>query len=227
MSMALACEDGEQAMDYICRSFRCLQDLEMSSMYPIEEGIYDYLIVREWSQELSSRPQFEFRMFISDGQLTAITQYFDWIYDPELAASKASIQNLLVEFFNDQVKPVIALKSYLMDIYLTKDHCIYIIEFNPFATGSTSGLFSWKNPRDVEVMHHGPLELRVVEAPPPKKLMHEVIPHTWQAYVASLITAVKNQKEKKESRLHILTPNPIQRADSGHGLDKPPQCNLQ
>src|SRR3989338_7709884 len=139
--MAFAVEDGEQALELMCRSFQCLQDLGCNALYPAEGETFAYIAVRQVCQELIDRPQHQFRCFVHNSKLTAVTQYFDWIYDPELAALKEHIGKLLVEFFEEHVRPAVAMESYVYDVYLAKSQTMLLIEFNPFSKGISPGLF--------------------------------------------------------------------------------------
>jgi hypothetical protein len=81
------------------------------------------------------RTQWEFRGFVSNGKLTAITQYFSICYFEELSRNQEAICQKLVEY-HDQIKERIQphLQSYGIDFFIAKDGSVMTIELNPFYT---------------------------------------------------------------------------------------------
>jgi hypothetical protein len=118
------------------------------------------IVLRAWLDELVDRPEFEFRCFSHRRQLNAVTQYFCWMHFPELCAREHEIRRRLERFFAATIAPHAPYDSFVVDLYLTADNEVRIIEFNPFHHGAGAGLFSWA--ADRERFLNGPLEMRIV-----------------------------------------------------------------
>jgi len=81
------------------------------------------------------RTQWEFRGFVSNGKLTAITQYFSVCYFEELARDQAAICAKLVQYherIKQRIQPHLA--SYGIDFFIASDGSVVTIELNPFYT---------------------------------------------------------------------------------------------
>lgn len=143
-----------------CSQFKASQDEELAH----DERTTEFLVIREW-WDIS--PENEFRVFVRNGQITAVSQYFHLCYYPELVASAEGQRNLremISTFFCNVVQPVLPggsgslgkLKTdtFVIDLVLDLTGKKYsqqvsIIELNPF-TPSTSGcLFDWTRDRDI------------------------------------------------------------------------------
>jgi hypothetical protein len=88
-----------------------------------------------WNDDLVERTQWEFRGFVSNGILTAITQYFSICYFEELSRDQESICKKLVEY-HERIKERIQphLMSYGIDFFIASDGSVMTIELNPFYT---------------------------------------------------------------------------------------------
>lgn len=141
------------------------------------------LCLREWLEEVIDRPQYEFRCFVHDLKLNAITQYFDWLHFPELVQRKQELQDLMTSFFYEHVAPVAPYRSFVIDFYVSASNQVMIIEFNPFHNGAGAGLFSWS--KDRELFLNGPLEFRIVPELPSDQL--DIIPARWNRWIDSQV----------------------------------------
>ncbi len=112
------------------------------------------------------RTQWEFRGFVSEGKLTAISQYFSVCYFEELSRNQEAIREKIVNYhesIKERIQP--HLKSYGIDFFIASDGRVITIELNPFYTRSVlndcafqffgcsackscfslgAGLFDWK-----------------------------------------------------------------------------------
>ena len=98
------------------------------------------LVIREWSQNLN--PLFEFRCFVSNEKLTAVTQYNQGVFVPELCKNKKKIQTAIKQFVHQIVIPRVPLPFYTVDvgvdlasfdvclIELNGPVCFYFLIFN-------------------------------------------------------------------------------------------------
>jgi hypothetical protein len=94
-----------------------------------------------WNNDVVERTQWEFRGFVSNCKLTAITQYFSVCYFEELSRSQDAICKKLVEY-HDSIKHRIQphLKSYGIDFFIASDGTVMTIELNPFYTRCPVGM---------------------------------------------------------------------------------------
>ncbi len=95
-----------------------------------------------WNADVVERIQWEFRGFVSNCKLTAITQYFSICYFEELSRNQDEICTKLVEY-HDRIKTRIQphLTSYGIDFFIASDGTVITIELNPFYTRSTPALY--------------------------------------------------------------------------------------
>lgn len=119
------------------------------------------LILREWTDfPLSS----EFRCFIYNNRITAIGQYFHFLYFPELLAQQDTIKERICAYYG-RIRgrlPNECNQASVMDVAVL-DNEIYLIEFNPWGKATGAGLFSWKE--DKEQLLNGPVEIRLRKEP--------------------------------------------------------------
>ena len=204
---ALACQDAWDALALFRNSTRITQDLSRQLEFGAEHCQIS-LVLREWLDEIIERPQYEFRCFVHELRLNAITQYFDWIHFPELVERKAELLQLLTDFFYAVVAPNAPYRSFVIDFYVSRDNQVRIIEFNPFHNGAGAGLFSWA--RDRELFLNGPLEFRVLEAPPEDILEADIIPPRWHRWIRvnvwHLSPEVEDSSDSSSFQVHPSLP---------------------
>ena len=137
----LKVENGKKALELLIESHRIREDLNRmlnlgkQKFEKVKDAVS--IVLREWLEEVVERPQFEFRAFVHNNHINAITQYFSFCYFPELVQNKQKLQNLMLNFFNDHVKQhLINHQSYVIDFYVKQDDQVMIIELNPFHNGN-------------------------------------------------------------------------------------------
>lgn len=151
MTQALQVHSGKAAIDLLANSERILTDLNRALDFP---NLWDMkLIVRLFQPVPYSM---EFRGFVYNGKLTALSQYDPYIYFSEL--NNPRIQRKIIDriesFFYDQIKDRIPLEHYIVDFGIRNlnqksETEVLVIEINSFEPSTGSGLFSWENDRDV------------------------------------------------------------------------------
>jgi len=145
------------------------------------------IVIREWVDIL---PEFEFRGFVHNGVLNGLTQYYKACYVPRISQVKDSLLKQIVELFTT-LQPVIttirpAITSYIVDFAFNDSlDKVYMVELNHWGTTASSALFDWKV--DHDVLHNGPFEFRVLQAPVPnvketiarplRLMMSDIIPN--------------------------------------------------
>jgi len=176
--------NGKEAMELILKSSRVREDL--SGMLNFGDEFFKCdIIVREWVDEVSERPEYEFRGFANNYKLNALTMYFCFAYSEELVRRKKEIQELILNFY-ESIKHLIEPTAYVIDFYVMSDNTIKIIEMNPFQTGAGGGLFNWREHR--ELFLNGPFEFRILEEIP----KGVEIPDRWNRWILSEYPANKD-----------------------------------
>jgi len=191
---ALKVNSGDEALKLLLGSFRIHEDLVGVTSYG-PEHFSSGLAIRSWDPWVCEHPEAEFRGFVYEGKLNALTQYFTNCYFPSLPAKKASITSRICSFFEEKVLPRIKAthRSFVID-FLVKADTIMVVELNPFYKGAGAGCFSWKEHR--ELFMNGPIELRVVEGIPSN--CRDMISPPWLRFIESIkeTEAVQSKPEK-------------------------------
>ncbi|KAJ3694356.1 hypothetical protein LUZ60_009836 [Juncus effusus] len=131
-----------------------------------------FLGLRKWIPGL--RPESEFRCFVKNKDLIAISQREVTAFYPSLLTQKDQIVNSISDFFEEIIKPKFDLKNYTFDVYLTKKGRVVLVDFNPWGGFTLPLLFDWdefeKNEKEnenekenVNGNGNGEIELRIVE----------------------------------------------------------------
>ena len=156
---------GEDVIKIFARSFRCLEDLQGTLRLGEE-----YMDIR--NDYVPVTPHGEYRCFVHDKKMNAITQYLSNMYFKELPPNKEKIKERILKFYEEKVKHYVPMDSFVIDFLLIDsanddvkdenengDDTIFVIEFNPFYKSAGAGLFDWKVDR--ELFLNGPCEIRV------------------------------------------------------------------
>ena len=143
-----------------------------------------HLVVRRF---MPLPPSSEFRCFVHQRRLTAISQYFARCFFEELQAQRAELQSRLERFVGERIGEI-KLDSYIMDVavlpagyqhswphreqdtFNDRDNVHaatreLIIELNPFARTTGGCLFDWEVDGSILRAAEGPVEMRIVGAP--------------------------------------------------------------
>ncbi|KAL0476685.1 translation initiation regulator CDC123 [Acrasis kona] len=171
---ALEINDGSEAVQLLIESGRTQQELNTA----VRTNQEIHCIVREFSKFDVAH---EFRCYINNEKLSAISQYNHMLYFPHLAIQKNKISEAISNFFEQNIlhSSKIKMKRYVADVILVQendlsDTCqldfdrpfdVKIIEINPLAEFAGSCMFTWENDRD-QLTGKLPLEFRIVESLP-------------------------------------------------------------
>lgn len=98
------------------------------------------LVLRKW---VEINPSMEFRCFVRDRQLLAISQrdlnYYEFLDD-----IKDELTEKIAIFFDDILMSKFDCNSFVFDVYIPKPfNKVYLIDINPFQTSTESLLFTW------------------------------------------------------------------------------------
>ena len=163
LTQSMRCTSGEAAVLLLITSARIQEDLE----HYTGEGKTFQVIIREW---FDFDVQHEFRAFIWKQKVTAITQYNEMCYFPDLHARKEEVQHFMSSTIEKEVLPKITkLPSLVLDIILCPNGegnwILKVVEINPFAEFAGTGLFSWEKDKPT-LMGRSPFEFRIQENAP-------------------------------------------------------------
>jgi hypothetical protein len=101
----------------------------------------DYtLVVKQWR---NINPSMEFRLFVKENRLIGICQRDCYTYYPFLLTEIRTITRPLIDFYLSNVHSKFICDCYALDVYLTANHTVKIVDFNVFGFPTDSLLFEW------------------------------------------------------------------------------------
>ena len=143
----LRVKNASQVLEMFCKSERIYQDMLLAIQK--EERFVENFIIREF---VHIDVDMEFRGFVYDGRLTALSQYNYLIYSKRLEERKKEIELFIRNFFDRKVMPKLDkfIKNFIIDFALVNDgsEC-YVIEINPFLETTDGALFSWQHEKSI------------------------------------------------------------------------------
>jgi hypothetical protein len=129
------------------------------------------IIIREWNSLLD--PSMEFRCFVYQSNLTAISQYNHYckFYHLQNDLIIQQIKFTIINYWERKIKPLLdpfkeKYSNYIIDLGLIEDklsnelECI-VIELNPFATSTGASLFHWSGDINQLTGQLNDIEIRV------------------------------------------------------------------
>eukprot|EP01090_Pellita_catalonica_P000664 TRINITY_DN10465_c0_g1_i1.p1 TRINITY_DN10465_c0_g1~~TRINITY_DN10465_c0_g1_i1.p1 ORF type:complete len:368 (-),score=57.09 TRINITY_DN10465_c0_g1_i1:28-993(-) len=190
-SMRITPDTIQAGFNLLLSSRRIFFDLKFD--LNISSEFTTHLIIRKWEH---IPLEYEFRAFVSNGQMTAISQYFTQLYFPALAEQKDTLQNKIFSFWSDTVKGRLEKlfpdqkPKYVIDIAIVVDkkdrsERIVVLELNPFNISTGAGLFSWESETDSDLLEgktQNKLEFRINNGPVAYRLRNKLNP-TWRKLV--------------------------------------------
>jgi len=150
---------AQEALDLLCSSERIYEDLG-SELDKKIENFHQLIIIREW---VDIPIQHEYRGFVHNKSLNAISQYYHTIFFDDLKAVWDDNIQTIQNFFNSTISSIIPLTSYIIDFAVLPSGEILVIELNPFSIATDSNLFSWIE--DKKILEEGPFTKRMTMAP--------------------------------------------------------------
>ncbi|KAF9613880.1 hypothetical protein IFM89_012428 [Coptis chinensis] len=105
-----------------------------------------FLALRKWYS--SFHPEMEFRCFVRNQHLIAISQREVTGFYPVLLEKKCDLEILIQDFFEKNVQQKFELVNYTFDVYVTRDKRVKLLDFNPWAPFTLPLLFSWEELQD-------------------------------------------------------------------------------
>jgi D123 len=165
---------SERVFIDLLEALDCQQVADHTEMNSAGIQLHDWnnnIIVRQWDSLLDS--SMEFRCFVYQSDLTAISQYNHYckFYQLQDVDVIQRIKTTIVKYWHRKIQPLMApykekYANYIIDIGLIQDsssdevRCT-VIELNPFAIRTGASLFDWK--RDVNQLtgQSNSIEIRV------------------------------------------------------------------
>ena len=105
----------------------------------------DYvLILRKWTD---INPGHEFRCFVKNKSLFAVSQRDGMTFYKHLANDRSSILRDIRTFFDEHIKERFPLQDYVFDVMRSAKDTVKLIDFNPFGETTDGLLFDWEELR--------------------------------------------------------------------------------
>ena len=101
------------------------------------------LVLRKWC---NLYPSMEFRCFVRQDELLAISQRNHSQHYPHLAIDMTWIQTRILDFFYNTIQHIYAhdaIHNYVMDVYLDKKQRVWLVDFNVWGRSTDPLLFEW------------------------------------------------------------------------------------
>lgn len=172
---SLKMKSAEQILETFLTSERvCEDDLPLALQFP--ERWSQHIVIRRW---VDVPIQYEFRAFVYNNKLTALSQYYNHAYFADIVENKSKILQLVQDLFHS-VRDLLNIypPEYVLDVAVQlNEGRAYIIELNPFGKpngmGTGTCLFDNTKEEDFKVLFgEREFEFRVEQGPPmiePKK----------------------------------------------------------
>jgi hypothetical protein len=152
---------GTEAIWMFQNSERCQRHLQNRLLDKTELRIS--LVVRRWAQ---IAPEMEFRGYVSDGQLVALSHYYKFLFTPAILLKAERVFEAVCSFFEKNIRSI-PLQQFVCDFVVDRNtFAVQCIELNPWAPNTSSALFAWD---EIELLRRnkGKPEFRFLRQPLP------------------------------------------------------------
>lgn len=168
---ALRITSAQSGLSLLLASQRIADDLDLSVQRLREDPTKQWqmdILLRKW-QDIDTLG--EIRVFVSNGVITAMSQYHEFNYIPQFSDPifRKKMEAGIRSIFNVIYKNL-PFTSAIIDFAPDAADVdkIWIIEINPPPPIGGTPLFNWGNPNDRAILLQGPFEFRYVEKPLPR-----------------------------------------------------------
>jgi len=107
------------------------------SLLPLDKYV---LVLRKWYDLNLSM---EFRCFVKNHKLVAISQRDYTTFYRFLLEMKFTLQEDIIEFFETEISGKFPAADYTFDVFVTKQERVWLVDFNPWEDITESLLFDW------------------------------------------------------------------------------------
>lgn len=153
---------GKEAIKILGESHRIWQDICSS----LDVGSPLGIVIRQWAD---IHPSMEFRGFVYDRKLNAISSYNRAVSWPGIPERIKEIEEKCKAYYEKiQPKIPLSMQNFIVDFAFLADGTVTIVEFNDFADfegcGANAELFNWETDKEI-LQGKKPFETRVVMKP--------------------------------------------------------------
>jgi len=182
---SLIVKSGEEAVTLLGSSRRIWQDIEVS----LDSEKFDLqVVIREW---VVIPNEYEFRGFVYNRKLTAISSYNRVVFWPQLPALKSEIETRLISYWKSiesKISP--HLTNFIIDFAFTEDlKRVFIVELNPFydfeGNSTNAELFDWEKDDDI-LTGKAPFQFRILESAPDRNWLDVNLPKAFKIRLGHL-----------------------------------------
>lgn len=99
------------------------------------------LVLRKWTEV---NPGFEFRCFVRDKCLFAVTQRDGTNFYKHIGNEKESILNDISSFYKEQLEQKFELSHFVFDVVRPAKDIVKLVDLNPFGPCTDSILYDWE-----------------------------------------------------------------------------------
>ena len=139
---AMSVKSGREVLELSFQSFRVRQDLEAA----LKREPWDLkVVVREY---VEIPLEGEFRGFVFEKRLVALSQYFWFAKFDKLILEKEATKLKLEKFFYEECAERIPYDNFVIDFAIAQEK-IYVVELNPFGNVSGACLLDWNKDKDL------------------------------------------------------------------------------
>lgn len=128
----------------------------------VKFGGKEQLCFREFDDDLDDDN--EYRAFVFNNKLTAITQYNHFGVFNEVIQTRERVEKMIHNFWTCEVKNRLKIANYVVDV-VCKNEKIKLIELTPFLKTTGPGMFDWENDADELRFGDGKLKVNLKEYP--------------------------------------------------------------
>lgn len=167
----LRAKSGHEALLFMTNSNRVREDLQaLCKLTQLSDSeTLTNIVVRKWEEIL---PEYEFRAFVWNSKITAMTQYYKTTYVPQMVTLKQSLEERMLTFFEEHVKEKIPITEYVVDFAVDPtSNKIWVVEINNPPPVAGQALFNWDDETDKRIIQGAsPFEFRILTTAPSNPL---------------------------------------------------------
>eukprot|EP00850_Spirogloea_muscicola_P004203 SM000018S03568 [mRNA] locus=s18:36257:41918:- [translate_table: standard] len=130
----------------LCHAFEACED---ASRERPDEVV---LVLRKW---YDLHPGMEFRCFVQDHHLLGVCQRDVASHYPVLLQKRETLRANLLQFFEKHIKDKFACKSYVFDVYVTRNEQVKLVDFNTYGGVTLPLLYTWEELNDLAMQADG------------------------------------------------------------------------
>ncbi|ESN97883.1 hypothetical protein HELRODRAFT_85046 [Helobdella robusta] len=174
---SLKCINSDEVLLLLKSSNQITHDIDYAlgdGAAPEKSTINHVLALRKW---VNVNPCLEFRCFVRNNCLIAISQRNVQQFFPEIIEKSHKIKSLIIDFINSEIKNKFFVENFTLDVFLT-DHIVKLLDFNPYGHMSHSLLYTYEELDKVNILNDRNILFRYITSQKDVKANL----HIWDAY---------------------------------------------